>query len=143
MLTPEQDHALTLLLDELIPPSEDGRLPGAGALGLAEGLREHALTPSIAQGLERLDALAGEQGAASFAAAGNREALLRALDTESPGALGGLLFHTYTTYYQHPQVLEGLGVDPRPPHPKGYEIEAGDLSSLAAIRQRGPLYREA
>ena len=31
----EQRRTLTALLDEIVPPSEDGRLPGAGAIGLA------------------------------------------------------------------------------------------------------------
>jgi len=34
-LSPEQEQTLACVLDELIPPSADGRLPGAGRLGLA------------------------------------------------------------------------------------------------------------
>ena len=30
------NHVLDAILDTLIPPSEDGRMPGAGSLGLAE-----------------------------------------------------------------------------------------------------------
>ena len=39
-LTPELTRNLSAVLDELIPPSADGRLPGAGALGLASAIEE-------------------------------------------------------------------------------------------------------
>ena len=40
-------------------------------------------------------------------------------------------------------VLVGLGLEPRPPHPKGYELEPGNLDALERVRARGKLYREA
>jgi hypothetical protein len=30
----------------------------------------------------------------------------------------------------------------RPPHPKGYELEAGNLTLLDPVRGRRPFYRE-
>jgi hypothetical protein len=68
--------------------------------------------------------------------------VLRELEVSEPGFVPGLVFQTYATYYQHPRVLEALGVDPRPPHPKGYDLEPGDLSALERVRARGRLYRE-
>jgi hypothetical protein len=46
-------------------------------------------------------------------------------------------------YYQHPKALEGLGLEPRPPHPKGYDLEPGNLDALERVRARGKLWRDA
>jgi hypothetical protein len=49
----------------------------------------------------------------------------------------------YSAYYQHPRVLSGLGLEPRPPHPKGYALEQPDLDALLApVRARAKLYRD-
>ena len=49
---------------------------------------------------------------------------------------------SYNGYYINPTVLESLGLEARPPQPKGYVVEAGDLSSLEAVVQRGQAYRD-
>jgi len=54
-----------------------------------------------------------------------------------------LMFHAYIGYYQHPRVIEGLDLPPRPPHPKGYEMAPNDLSLLEPVRKRGKAYRES
>lgn len=137
---------LAAVLDALIPPSPDGRLPGAGALGLAPALREctAAVSALVDQGLAAADAAAAERGAARFADLGDeaRVEALRAVESSEPGFLPGLLFHLYALYYRHPRVLTGLGVEPRPPHPQGYALEPGDLGPLERVRARGRLYRE-
>ena len=58
------------------------------------------------------------------------------------GFLPVLLFQTYQGYYQIPAVLAALGLPPRPPHPKGYEIEPNDLELLEPVRAREKMYRE-
>lgn len=134
------------ILDTLIPPSDDGALPGAGALGLAPDIREKSapVAELVERGLGAADARARERGATSFAALPltDRADVLRELEVSEPGFVPGLVFHTYAIYYQHPRVLEALGVEPRPPHPKGYDLEPGDLSALERVRARGRLYRE-
>ena len=54
----------------------------------------------------------------------------------------GVLFQTYAGYYQNPAVLEALGLEGRPPHPKGYEIGPDDPQLLDPVRARAPFYRE-
>lgn len=144
-----ETRALAAVLDAVVPASGDGRLPGAGALGLA-GAIEAAVRRSpdfgvaIRAGLAALEALALRRAPDGFEAlaAPEREAALRELASEQPGFLPGLLFQTYAAYYQHPRVLEGLGLEPRPPHPKGYEMEESDLALLDAVRRRPALYRK-
>ncbi|MDX2167221.1 MAG: hypothetical protein SF182_09165, partial [Deltaproteobacteria bacterium] len=53
-----------------------------------------------------------------------------------------LAIHAYSGYYQHPIVLQALGLEPRPPHPLGYAMEENDLSLLEPVRQRAKLFRE-
>jgi len=147
-LTPEQRRGLTAVLDELVPPSDDGRLPGAGALGLAAAIEEKMreqpdLRVAVCGGLEAADARAREAGAGAFAdvpAAGRAELLSR-VSAEAPAFLPGLIFHTYLAYYQQAPVLEGLGVPPRPPHPEGYAVAPMDESLLEPVRAREPLWR--
>ena len=40
------------------------------------------------------------------------------------------------------EVLAGLGLEPRPPHPEGYEMAASDFSILDPVRKRSKLYRD-
>ncbi len=140
----DQQRVLTSVLDEIIPPSDDGRMPGAGQLGLV-GYIDAALqkTPEfrtmIVQGLADLDAQARGRGAPSFAAL-CREDKLQLLNEW--GFVLPLTLHAYTGYYQHPRVIAALGLEPRPPHPEGYKMEPNDLTLLDVVRRRPKLYRD-
>jgi hypothetical protein len=97
-----------------------------------------------ARGLDALDARARERGASGLAAltSPERAEVLNAHAAADPGFLPGLVFQVYSAYYQHPRVQEGLGLEPRPPHPKGYTLEQPDLAALlATVRARVKLYR--
>jgi hypothetical protein len=141
-------RAIDALLDTIIPPSADGRLPGAGAAGLAAYLDDVArnapeLTPVLEEGLAALDARAGDRGAEDFASLDPeaRAELLEGLSSEQPAFLPLLSFHVYAGYYQDPQVARALGTRPAP-FPDGYEVEPNDLSLLDPVRERAPLYRD-
>ncbi len=145
--TAAQEQTLGCVLDAIIPPSADGRMPGAGEIGLGRVIAEKApdLQPLVVAGLAALDEQARGAGAEGFAAldpAARREAL-ETLSVREPAFLPGLIFQTYVAYYQHPRVVEALGLEARPPHPLGYDLEPGDLSGLEAVRARNTLYRPA
>jgi len=145
----DEERALASVLDEIIPPSGDGRLPGAGELGLA-GYIEQTLQqtpefrPAIAQGLSTLDDLARSRGSERFAALSGQDKLdvLNQLATAQPAFLPGLIFHAYAGYYQNGRVVAALGLEPRPPHPEGYDLEPGDLTLLDRVRRRPEMYRK-
>ena len=133
------------VLDELIPARGDS-LPGAGSLGVGAYV-ESKLGDSasfVASALVALDALARDRGAAEFAELPPKERapLVEEVDADHPGFVKCLLFHAYACYYRDPRVAEAIDLPPRPPHPLGYELEAGDLNLLDAVRGRGKLYRE-
>ncbi len=131
------------LLDLMIPPSPSGQLPGAGALGLeptvatalqadpllgpmvevgAQAVREAALTEHP-EGLPGMAPQAGTK-------------VLEAQLTNHPFLIMGLLRYVYPAYYQHPQVLVGIGEPPRPPFPEGFDVEAIDAKLLEKLRAR-------
>ena len=137
-------RALTSVLDEIVPPSDDARFPGAGALGLAAHVEQTMaqtpdLQPVITQGLTTLDRLVQARDAESFAALrrDDRLAMLHELTATEPAFLPTLIFHTYVGYYQHERVLEALRLEPRPPYPQGFEMPPSDLATLLApVRRR-------
>jgi len=143
-------RTLACVLDLLIPSSSDGRMPGAGELGLAACIervaqREPGFRSAVAVGVAALDELARRRGAPGFAglAGSERLAVLNEVAAAQPGFLPGLIFHTYVGYYQEGRVLEGLGLDPRPPFPTGHVLEPFDATLLEPARRRGKLYRDA
>ncbi len=144
-----EQRALSAVLDEIIPPSGDGRLPGAGELGLVRHIEQvlqqaPQVGPAITQGLSALDELARSRNAPEFAALSHqdKQEVLKQLVPTQPGFLPSLIFHTYVGYYQNGRVVEALGLEARPPFPKGHEMEPNDLTLLDPVRQRPKLYRE-
>lgn len=147
-LTLEQAQTLAALLDAVIPASRNGRMPGAGEVGLAASV-DAALAPgsepraTLLRGLDSLAAAARARGAASLAALppDARREVLAEVTAAEPALVPSLLFHVYAGYYQSPRVLEALGLEARPPHPLGYPLEEGDLGLLDPVRERPPLWR--
>ena len=71
-----------------------------------------------------------------------RERLVATLRSDDPSFMRALAMHTVTCYYQDDRVLAGLGMEPRAPFPRGYEVHSGDLSLLDPVRRRGRIWRE-
>lgn len=147
--TEAQRQTLDAVLDVLIPPGDDGRLPGAGQLHIAGAVEAQLaamppLAEMVGQGLTALQAIAARRGGAfATLAAEARAAALDELNGGDHGFPPVLALYGYAAYYQQPRVLEAIGLEPRPPHPAGYRTIAGDLSLLAPVRQRGRIWREA
>lgn len=144
-LSREQLRLLANVLDAIIPPAEGGPHPGAGELGLGEILQQKLpeLLPVLAQGLGALREEMGSRQVGDFGAlnAEEKRSLLERVGAEHPGFFPGLLFQTYANYYQQPQVLEALGLEPRTPYPLGHDLETGDLDLLDPVRSRPPFFR--
>jgi hypothetical protein len=149
-LSSDERRTLACVLDEIVPPSGDGRLPGAGELGVvawieAALVRSPELRPVLAQGLAALDAAARLRGARGFAtlARADRAPLLRETAAAQPAFLPGLVVQTYIGYYGSPQVQRALGLEARPPFPQGYEVPPTDFALLDRVRRRARMYRDA
>jgi hypothetical protein len=146
----DEIRALNAVLDEIVPPSADGKLPGAGEVGVADYIQTHTLRqspelePLIKQGLATLDAIARRREPRGFCALSPvpRAEALAELESSSPGFVSSLIFPTYLGYYQHPRVLAALGLGTNPPHPTGYQMEPNDLKLLDAVRRRAKFFRD-
>jgi hypothetical protein len=147
--TEAQQRALARALDEIIPPSDDGRLPGAGDAGVARYV-EAALgeTPMligmVVESLDALEKLANERHARSFLALPSTEqsALLQTLSMSEHALPPVIMIHTFAGYYQNDRVQTALGLEPRPPHPKGYAMHRNDMTLLDPVRARARHYRD-
>ncbi len=145
-LTPAQLETLRLVLNILVPPSADPRMPGAAEIPVLLGHIAEARTDlaAIRADLEQLDRAAIARDGAAFASLqeARRRSLLDEMRARDPKVLHALALETVTCYYQQDRVLEGLGMEARPPYPKGYQVDPGDLSLLAPVIARGRIYRE-
>ena len=138
-----QRATLVAVLDTLVPPGADGRLPGAGELGVAAHVdRALAMLPDlrsmVREGLRELEQAAESRHGRRFTALSRAE---RAALVAEQSFTFPLTLHTYVGYYQAPRVVAALGMEPRPPHPQGYAMEPSDLSLLDPVRKRAPFYR--
>ncbi len=138
-LNETQRRHLAAVLDQIIPPDSARGMPGGGDAGLVDFVEDVLRSnPAHRLGLE--------PGLASFGEllekTGSAETAYEEVQAEQPGFIPTLVFHAYAGYYQNPTVLEAIGMEPRPPHPKGYEMEPFDPTLLEKVRERGKIYRD-
>jgi hypothetical protein len=146
----DQRRFLDTLLDVVIPSSADGRLPSAGGLGIAAHVGRMVantpmLGPVVEYGLTALAELAAGRHPGGWVALSPEERadVFHEFTATDQFFLPAFLFLAYSGYYQHPRVVEALGLEPRAPHPGGYAMEADDLTLLDEVRRRGPIHRDA
>jgi len=140
----EHEQVMAALIDAIVPPSDDGRLPGAGALDLVghveRSVRQNPmLRPVVEYGLSAIAALAAKRNPSGIAGlpVAAWAAALEEFAAADQFFLPAFLFLVYGGYYQHRRVVETLGLEPRAPHPEGYAMEADDWSLLEPVRRRG------
>ncbi len=145
---PVDHQLLETLLDVVIPPSADGRLPGAGTLGLTDTIARTVrqmpmLRPVLEYGFGTLAELAMRRNAGGWGALtpAERAEVFAEFTATDQFFLPAFLFLAYSSYYQAPRVVEALGLEARAPHPKGYPMDEDDLTLLDAVRRRGKMYR--
>lgn len=142
--SPDQRRTLTAVLDLIIPASPDGRLPGAGEVGVADYLDRALrsltdLRAMVTDGLTELERVARERHGCEFTALApdQRAALLN-----EQGFVFPLTLHTFTGYYQAAPIVEALGLEARPPHPGGYAMAPDNLTTLLdPVRRRPKMFR--
>ena len=128
----EQDR-LREIVAMIVPASEQYDMPGADDPAIFAEI----VVAAAAQVGETRAAIAAVDALGDLAAA----ALGAALQKSSPEAAGHLQAITTQCYYRDPRVLEAIGVEARPPFPRGYKVEQGDFSLLDPVRARGPVWR--
>jgi hypothetical protein len=142
VLSADEQRSLQCVVAHMIPASAEYGVPGADDDAIFSDIvtsldRE---TASVQQALTLLDQVAG---CAFHAAPRERQAsLLQNFRQENPGLAAALVAVTTRCYYRDDRVMRSLGMEPRPPYPKGFDVQQGDWSLLEPVRARGKIYRE-
>jgi hypothetical protein len=143
MLSTDQSRSLRCLAEMMIPASAEYGVPSAG---------DDAVFGDILQSLGRdgghviavlqtLDAMSG--GPFADLDPQRRDAIAAELHETGGEALTSLNRIILQCYYRDDRVMRSLGMEVRPPFPKGFEVEEGDWSLLDPVRARPKLYRDA
>jgi len=140
-LTPAQRDDLRIIAGIIIPASMEFDVPGAddpaiqadmvATLGRDAGL--------VREALDELARLAGRPLASLDPA--RREAVAMELRAKGGAAVATLTRVVLQCYYRDDRVVRSLGLEPRPPYPKGHVLEEGDWSLLDPVRARPPMWR--
>ena len=142
-LSPAQVDDLCIIAGLMIPASDEFDVPGANdpliqADILATLGRDTTL---VAEALEKLARIAGWQLAALDPA--QQKAAAMELRTQGGPAVATLTRVVLQCYYRDDRVVRSLGLELRPPYPKGHVLEDGDWSLLDPVRRRPPMWRRA
>jgi hypothetical protein len=126
----------------IIPASAEYGVPSAGdAVIFADILRSLGRDAGhVVAVLRTLDAFAG--GVFADLDPARREAVAARLRETGGDALMYLSRIVLQCYYRDDRVMRSLGLEVRPPFPKGFEVEQGDRSLLDPVRARQPFFRE-
>jgi len=142
-LTPAQRDDLRAIAGAIIPASMEFDVPGADDPAIQADIvatlgRDTGLVREALDGLARLagSPLAGLDPA-------RREAVALELRAKGGAAVATLTRVVLQCYYRDDSVVRSLGLEPRPPYPKGHVLEDGDWSLLDPVRARPPMWRRA
>ena len=142
-LTPAQRDDLRVVSAMMIPASAEYDVPGAddGAIQadiLATLGRD---TKRVAEALDHLARLA-EMPLAQLDQA-RRDVVANKFRATGGTAAATLIRVVLQCYYRDDRVLRSLGLELRPPFPKGYPLEQGDWSLLEPVKARPSTWRRA
>jgi hypothetical protein len=140
-LTPVQRDDLRVVAGMIIPASDEYAVPGAADTAIQADIlatlgRDTAM---VREALEHLARLAGMP----LADLGEteRDAIARQFRASGGVAAATLTRVVLQCYYRDDRVLHSLGLELRPPFPKGYGLEQGDWSLLEPVKARAPMWR--
>ena len=146
-LSESQIELVRCVLDRIVPP--EGRMPGGGEAALegvdrAAGAQRDYRT-LWSNGLAQIEVAAWSRHGRPFVELSEeeRDGVLTLVDAVEPRFLQSLVRETYVAYYSNPRVVELLGLEPRPPQPRGHHLEEGRLDGLEKVVQRGVIWRAA
>ena len=147
-LSVDERRALRCLVALMIPASAEYGVPGADDDAIfSDILRSLGRdAQAVRQALRELDQCATRSSrGTAFADLPEHERATAAqrLRETRPALASVLVAVTTRCYYRDDRVMRSLGMEPRPPFPRGFEVEPGDWSLLEPVRARGRIYRDA
>jgi hypothetical protein len=143
VLSARQRGDLRVIAAMMIPASAEYEVPGADdpviqADILATLGRD---TGQVSEALDHLARVAGAPLAGLDDA--RREAIAKEFRATANASVATLIRVVFQCYYRDDRVLRSLGLELRPPFPKGYDLEQGDWSLLDPVKARPPIWRRA
>jgi hypothetical protein len=142
-LTPAQRDDLRALAGIIIPASDEFDVPGADNPAIQADMLA-TLGRDAAPVRAALDELARIAGA-PLASLDPAKRAAAAMELRATGglAIAALTRVVLQCYYRDDRVVRSLGLELRPPYPKGHVLEEGDWSLLDPVRARPPFWRRA
>ena len=142
-LTPRESRDLRCIAGMMIPASTEFDVPGADDATIFADIetsmgRDRA---DVRKALGQLAELAG--GAFADLDAARREEVAATFRARGGTPLATLSRVVLQCYYRDDRVVRSLGLEPRPPFPKGHTLEQGDWSLLDPVRARPKMWRDA
>jgi hypothetical protein len=136
MLSADQCRSLRCLAAMMIPASAEYGVPSAGDDAIFGNILQSIGRDAghVTAVLEALDAMSG--GPFADLNPQRRDAIAAQLRETGGEALMYLTRIILQCYYRDDRVMRSLGMEPRPPFPKGFEVEQGDWSLLDPVRAR-------
>jgi hypothetical protein len=140
-LSARQRGDLRVIAAMMIPPSVEYEVPGADDPAIQADILA-TLGRDAGRVSEALDHLARLAGAslAEFDDA-RRETIAKEFRATGGDSVAILMRVILQCYYRDDRVLRSLGLELRPPYPKGYGLEQGDWSLLDPVKARPPIWR--
>jgi hypothetical protein len=140
-LTAAQRDDLRVIAAMIIPASTEYNVPGADDAAIQADIvatlgRDSGMVHAA---LDHLARLAGMPLAGLGAA--QREAVAREFRTSGGAPAAALTRVVLQSYYRDDRVVRSLGLELRPPFPKGYALEQGDWSLLDPVKARPSTWR--
>jgi hypothetical protein len=142
-LTPRESRDLRCIAGMMIPASTEYGVPGADDATIFADIetsigRDRA---DVQKALGELAELAG--GAFADLDSARREEVAATFRARGGTPLAALSRVILQCYYRDDRVVRSLGLEPRPPFPKGHTLEQGDWSLLDPVRARPKMWRDA
>jgi hypothetical protein len=142
-LTPSQSDDLRAIASMIIPSSAEFDVPGADDPAIQADMvttlgRD---TDHVREALAEFARVAGAPLSSLDPA--RREAVATELRAKGGAAVATLTRVVLQCYYRDDRVVRSLGLEPRPPYPRGHVLEDGDWSLLDPVRARPPMWRRA
>ncbi|HEU0021269.1 MAG TPA: gluconate 2-dehydrogenase subunit 3 family protein [Dehalococcoidia bacterium] len=145
VFTEAQQALLTAALNRIIPA--EGKMPGAGDLGIVEFVEKVVVTDPklrrlVNDGLAQIAIAASVQSGQEFPELGKdvQTAVLKELQAQQPDFFDFLLRQCYNGYYTNPQIQELVGY--QLPAPGEYEYKLFDESLLEPQKQQAPFWTQ-
>ena len=145
LFTDDERLAVTALAAMVIPASEEYGVPGADDPAIVDNILVDAsrYPEQLKDALAALDALAQKEAGLPYTSVSDvkRKAITSAFRKSHVGHAKMFANLTVQGYYRDDRVMRSIGLEARPPHPQGYEVEQGDWSLVNPGKKKAPFYR--